>query len=294
MILNYLRSGAIEEPAPPLTLEGAINEAEFFNVWGLANALRQIAEPPSVYAGAGKYGSGAQILRADGSGIYVWSNDSLHPGNVEAICFERTGQGVADFGGTEPVADGDAAAADFFASSATPTLVGGPGAAELHDGASSSAAAASSTGNHHERGTLIYSRGPCARENLLAVRSMPRPLPRVWRESADASTIVAFFTQRFLSRGIYEREGSTILMSRGSLGDATPPGATPSSTVATVGVLLPNGDLLLLGPDGASDARTVPLLEQLGLAAGARSTTESGVGGGLGGGFKRFSFEGLT
>ena len=84
-------------------------------------------------------------------------------------------------------------------------------------------------------------------------------------------------------------------MSRGSLSDA-PPGATPSSTVSTVGVLLPNGDILLLGPDGASDARAVPLLEQLGLASPGAGLGAGGLSGvlgvgGLGGGFKRFAWE---
>ena len=49
-----------------------------------------------------------------------------------------------------------------------------------------------------QRGSLIYSRGPCARENLLAVRAMPKPLPDIWRESADASTIVAMRCTRAL------------------------------------------------------------------------------------------------
>jgi len=66
-----------------------------------------------------------------------------------------------------------------------------------------------------EKGTLIYSRGPCARENLQAVRSMPRPLARIWRESGDASTIVAFFTQRFLSRGTFRVEPGGWISGRG-------------------------------------------------------------------------------
>jgi hypothetical protein len=44
-------------------------------------------------------------------------------------------------------------------------------------------------------GSLIYSRGPCARENLIALRNMPQPLPNIWRDSGDASTIIAFFMQ---------------------------------------------------------------------------------------------------
>ena len=44
LVLNHLRSGAVELPAPPLTLEGAIAEAEYFCVDTLVEALRAHAE----------------------------------------------------------------------------------------------------------------------------------------------------------------------------------------------------------------------------------------------------------
>ena len=147
------------------------------------------------------------------------------------------------------------------------------------------------------RGTLVYSRGPCARQNIIALQAMPKPLPRIWRESGDASTIVAYFTQRFLSRGHYEIEDSALLLQRGHLADANAqPGGTPQNVVATVGMIMSNDELLLLepshhGPTEASRAAAAPLLEQLGL-----SVTSSAARGetGLGGGFKRFVFEPMS
>ena len=122
------------------------------------------------------------------------------------------------------------------------------------------------------------------------------PLPTIWRESADASTIVAFFTQRFISRGNYRTSGRSLIMSRGTLGsDAAPGVAQPAqSTVTTVGVITDSGDeLLLLGPDGADLATSsASLLEQLGLQAAATAAS-AGLGGGLGGGWKRFVWEPL-
>ena len=125
-------------------------------------------------------------------------------------------------------------------------------------------------------------------------------------ESADASTIVAFFTQRFISRGAWQLEGRTLLLSRGTLGsDAAGPTAPAQSTVTTVGVLLSANELLLLGPDGVPSSNH-SLLEQLGLqswreaglswreaglpSTAAAATAEKNVGG-LGGGFKRFVWE---
>ena len=69
---------------------------------------------------------------------------------------------------------------------------------------------------------------------------MPRPLPRIWRESADASTIVAFFTQRFISRGNWEVEGGALLLNRGTLGSDNAGGAAAAAqaTVSNVGLLL--------------------------------------------------------
>lgn len=229
LVLNFLRSGAVELPVPPLTIEGAVAEAEFFGVDQLVGALHEQARGPIPTA--------RPRLRADGQGIYVWE-DKQQPGLIEAVLFDAEVTDIAD-----PV-----------------------------------------PANH---GTLVYSRGPCARENLLALRRMPQPLPRVWREDADASTIVAFFTQRFISRGVWEIEGRTLRTSRGTLGsDSAGPNASAQSTVATVGVLLHAEELLLLGPDGASSTSS-SLLEQLGL----QSAPASNAMGGLGGGFKRFHWE---
>lgn len=122
------------------------------------------------------------------------------------------------------------------------------------------------------------------------------------RDSADASTIVAFFTQRFISRGAWEVDGRALLLSRGTLGSDNAGGATAAaqSTVSTVGVLLLSGEeLLLLGPDGAQGSGGSSLLEQLGLQSwrdaglanvSAAANAERSVGG-LGGGFKRFLWE---
>lgn len=296
LILNYLRSGAVEQPPPPLTLEGAIAEAEYFDINGLVRALRLMAEPTPESGTGCDYN---QMLHADGTGVYVWE-DPYHKGNVEAVCFERVPPSPADFGGTDANPPAASAAASARAAEGADGATAGevpaaaPAAGEALD--FGGAASTSDSPGYHERGTLLYSRGPCAVENILATRAMPRPLPRIWRESADASTIVAFFTQRFISRGIYEREGRTLLINRGSLGvHAQPPGSAPASNISTTGVFLPSGDLMLLGPDGMADSRSsMPLLEQLGLAAGGTSNSEfhKTLGGsGLGGGFKRFVFK---
>ena len=237
LILTYLRSGRVEQPTPPLTLEGAIAEAEFFAMDGLVEALRESTSPPT---------SPPPVLRDDGLGVYVW--EGSHPGEIEAVAFDHELRTPDPDEGVTPMST--------------------------------------------SRGTLIYSRGPCARENLLAVRGMPKPLPRIWRESGDASTIVAFFTQRYLSRGHYEVDGYSLLMSRGNLGGAAePPGTTPSSMIASVGMLLAADELLMLEPstESPTDSNRVaaPLLEQLGLS---HSTPDRGLGG-LGGGFKRFRWE---
>jgi len=237
LVLNYLRSGHVERPQPPLSLDGLLAEAEFFGIEPLVAELQQMRDGPPPPA-ADEFPE----LRVDGTGIYVWE-DRQQPGLIEAILFEGTPD--------EP--------------------------------------------------TLVYSRGPCARENLLAMR-MTRPLPDIWRANADASTIVAFFTQRFISRGKWQLSGRTVLMTRGSLGADLGSAASAQSNVATVGVLLDGGtDLLLLGPDGASPSNSASLLEQLGLQswrdaglatpASASSTAVERSLGGLGGGFKRFRWE---
>lgn len=128
------------------------------------------------------------------------------------------------------------------------------------------------------------------------------------RVSAEASTIIAFFTQRFISRGSWEADGRTVLLSRGTLGSDTAGPASPAqSTVTTVGVLITSDELLLLGPDGVSRSSDHTLLEQLGLQswreaglswreagmptpASTSTAAEKNVGG-LGGGFKRFVWE---
>ena len=141
---------------------------------------------------------------------------------------------------------------------------------------------------------------------LLVCLMRPLSLRAPRSDSADASTIVAFFTQRFISRGRWAYEGRTVLFTRGALGPDTAGAAlSAQSSVATVGVLLNGGnDLLLLGPDGAA-ATSSSLLEQLGLQswreagfmsptttamAAAQTTAERSLGG-LGGGFKRFHWE---
>ena len=120
-------------------------------------------------------------------------------------------------------------------------------------------------------------------------------------DSADASTIVAFFTQRFISRGNWEVEGGALLLNRGTLGSDNAGGAAAAAqaTVSNVGLLLSDDELLLLGPDGVQGGNAGSLLEQLGLQswrdAGlstvpAAAAAERSVGG-LGGGFKRFLWE---
>ena len=246
-ILGYLRSGAVELPQPPLTMEGLVAEAEYFGVESLVHALREAAEPPPL---------STPELRADGLGCYVW-RDPAHPEILEAVCFQSVVPAEA---------------------------VGAPASAEP---------AGAEPGSAGMTGTLVFSRGPCARENLIALRSMPKPLPRIWRDSGDASTIIAFFTQRFVSRGHFKVEGSALLMTRGNLSDAdSMPGTHPSSAVSTCGIVMSATELFLLEPTahgGSANAdaarAAAPLLEQLGL-----STARSGMGG-LGGGFKRFVFE---
>jgi hypothetical protein len=229
-ILAYLRSGAIEPPAPPLSLEGLIAEAEYFALDGLVAALRErAARPPA---------APAPRLAADG--LYVWA-DALQPELCEAVFFE--------------------------------------------------AAESAALG-----GSLVYSRGPCARENLLALRRMPKPLPALWRESAHASKIVAHFTQRYISRGRYELDGEALLMTRGSLPSvsrAGEPGESPMATTVTVGLVLSERELLLVEPstDHAEAERTAGLREQFGLAPSTSAARAGGALGGLGGGFKRFVLE---
>lgn len=124
LILNFLRSGMVESPTPPLTCEGLLAEAEYFGIESLASALRSSGDEEDA-------ANVNPLLRADGTGIYVWE-DKQQPGLIEAVIFEA-------------------------------------------------APAAADPGEEPTKGTLIYSRGPCARENLLALRTMPKPLPRVWR-----------------------------------------------------------------------------------------------------------------
>ena len=281
LILNFLRSGAVELPAPPLTLDGAIAEAEYFNIASLVEALRGMAMQP-----AQNPGDFSQILSANGSAFYVWQ-DPHHPENMEVLCFERTPPSPADFGGTGPAVGAPSAGE---APTEAPTEEDEGTAADFGGGAASTCDSA----GFHERGTLLYSRGPCAAENLLALRAMPRPLPRIWRESPEASAVIAFFTQRFISRGLYEREGRTLLCTRGALGSETAPsgGERPATSVSTTGVFMPSGDLLLLGPDSTADARSaMPFLEQLGLTPGTGATDrgQRQISTSLGGGFKRFA-----
>jgi hypothetical protein len=291
LVLNFLRSGAVELPLPPLTLDGAIAEAEYFNIDSLVEALRGMAMPALQTSD-----DFSQMMRADGSAFYV-CQDPSHPESMEVILFERTPPSPADFGGTGPPVAGPVAGE----APAEAPMEGDEGAAADFGGG---AASTCDSAGFHERGTLLYSCGPCAAENLLALRAMPRPLPRIWRESAETSTVIALFTQRFIARGLYEREGRTLLCTRGEprFGSENVPsgGERPATSVSSAGVFLPSGDLLLLGPDHTADARsTMPLLEQLGLAPGAGGGTERfglgdrgqrmTAGADLGGGFKRFT-----
>jgi len=275
-ILQYLRSGRMEHPAPPLTPHGLLDEAEYFAVEGLVQALKKELEPP---------GSLLSELRADGTGMYVW-DDKLNPGHSEALCFELDAgdmPAVVAFVAGEAVLE--APRSPHARSRASRVSSGADGHVPL-------------AAPEFTRGTLQYSRGPCARENLIALQAMPKPLPSIWRESGDASTIVAHFTQRFLSRGTFKVEGTTLVMSRGNLSEdaAVQPGTHPVSTVATVGLIMSSDELLLLEPttDAAADPTGLPsgtnlarsALEQLGLG-----NTSSRALGGLGGGFKRFVFE---
>lgn len=241
IVLQFLRSGLLEPPQPPLTLDGALAEAEYFCVEALVAALQERLEPPA---------PGPPVLRA-GTGMYVWEDGR---GGVECVHFgpDSDDQAVADV--SRPF------------------------------------------------GTLVYSRGPCARENLVALRAMPKPLPRIWHESGDASTLVAFFAQRWISRGTFSTEGNAVMMTRGGLEGGDPLGVNPASTVVTVGLLLPSaggGDLLLLEPSVDSSATPrETLLEQLmhaaggtGAAAAAQSLSRGSAGSSGAGGFKRFVFE---
>ena len=132
LVLNFLRSGMVELPTSPLSLEGLLAEAEYFGVEALAAALGDGTSTVNT----------APRLRADGSGIYVWE-DKQQPGLLEAVSFEATPAPLAVQAGVDAAAQ--------------PNM-----------------------------GTLIYSRGPCARENLLGLRCMPTPLPRVWRYARQA------------------------------------------------------------------------------------------------------------
>ena len=160
-ILGYLRSGAVELPAPPLTVDALLAEAEYFAIDALVEALRE-ASVPEVHIG--------RPLKADGQGMYVWKDAEI-PGFIEAVCFNETPDEQHEYERLGLPRSGEAAAARGSANFGRYV----------------------ETGKMY--GSLIYSRGPCARENLIALRNMPQPLPNIWRDSGDASTIIAFFMQ---------------------------------------------------------------------------------------------------
>ena len=60
-ILAYLRSGAVELPQEPLSLDGLLAEAEYFGVDGLLEALRDASMPQQIKQDL--------CLRADGDGF---------------------------------------------------------------------------------------------------------------------------------------------------------------------------------------------------------------------------------
>ena len=161
-ILGYLRSGAVELPAPPLTVDALLAEAEYFAIDALVEALRVASAPAEVHIG--------RPLKADGQGMYVWKDAEI-PGFIEAVCFTESSDEQHEYerlGLTRPgQAEGGGRNPNFGRYAETGKMYG----------------------------SLIYSRGPCARENLIALRNMPQPLPNIWRDSGDASTIIAFFMQ---------------------------------------------------------------------------------------------------
>jgi len=141
VILQFLRCGLVEVQ-PPLSLEGALAEAEFFLCVPLAAELRERiaardAPPPPPPPPP------TDLLEC--GGVYV-REDPSDPAATEAIRFVAT-------------------ARDEMPQEPLPT---------------------DSTG-----GTVVYSRGPAAAQNVLAIDAMMSPLPRLWREHVAARTLIA-------------------------------------------------------------------------------------------------------
>ena len=137
-------------------------------------------------------------------------------------------------------------------------------------------------------GTVVYSRGVQAPENVLALANMPSPMPRIWTHCAEATSLIAQWTPNYVTRGTFQCEGGALLVKRGMLA-LQPGGESNASSQASVhtmvGLLARDGSLLIMedgGPDGS----------------GGMSGLLSGVGIGvaqplpLNGGFRQFVYEG--
>lgn len=231
IVLQFLRCGLVEVPLP-LSLEGALAEAEFFLCEQLAAELREriaardAPQPPQ---------PPPSIDLLETGGVYV-REDPSDPAATEAIRFVATARDEM------MVATGEQLPADALA-----------------------------TG-----GTVVYSRGPAAAHNVLAIDAMMSPLPRLWREHVAARTLIARFTQSFIARGTFRREGSALLITCGELFSAAD---APAQQQLLVGIALAGGVLLVI-----TEARqAASLASNFGLTPVDPHTA-------LNGGFRRFQF----
>eukprot|EP00965_Chrysotila_dentata_P256206 6212473-Pleurochrysis_carterae.AAC.1 len=207
VVLQYLRC-AIVEVEPPLSLEGALAEAQFFLVDGLVAELEKRIcerERPSTTP----WRSAETLL----SGIYLYSGGSEDEKEAIEMIFDS----------------GD-----------------------------------------NEHGRLTHSVGRRAVDQLEALRVIPRPLPQLWRDQSAATSLLARFMQTYISRGTFTCHGNVLAL---RLGGRSTVGSAASAHSA-IGLVLPNGDLLLL-EEAVSLQEEQTMLEQLArLQSGIRAAIQ--------------------
>lgn len=146
-------------------------------------------------------------------------------------------------------------------------------------------------------GTVVYSRGVQAPENVLALANMPSPMPRIWTQCAEATSLIAQWTPAYVTRGTFQCEGGALLIKRGMLagGAGGEGGASSQASAHTmVGLLAQDGSLLILedpGPDGSGGiSGLLGASSVFGAAQAAIGTSQQGPLP-LNGGFRQFVYE---
>ena len=129
---------------------------------------------------------------------------------------------------------------------------------------------------------------------MLALASMPSPLPQMWTNSAEASQMIATWTPTFVTRGTFQSEGGALLIKRGVLamaaGDAS---ASQPNAHTMIGLLAADGSLLVLEEPSADgpNAGLSSLLGQSSMFGAAQAAIGNTTPGPLNGGFRQFVHE---